>query len=77
MKAFKATGTFLMGEKTQPFNKEVAAKDKKEAEELVFSIMGSKHGVKRFRIDIDKIIPLKTEEITDLVVAYKIKEAEQ
>ncbi len=76
MKAFKATGTFLMGEKTQLFSKEVAAKDKNEAEELVFSIMGSKHNVKRFRIDIEKISPLKPEEITDPVVAYKIKEAE-
>ncbi len=75
MKAFKATGTFLMGEKTQPFSKEVAAKDQKEAEELVFSIMGSKHNVKRFRIDIENITPIKDEEITDLVVAYKIKEA--
>jgi len=75
MKAFKATGTFLMGEKIQPFSKEVAAKDQNEAKELVFSIMGSKHNVKRFRIDIEKIILLKTEEITDLVVAYKIKEA--
>ena len=75
MKAFKATGTFLMGKDIQPFSKEVAAKDKNEAEELVYSIMGSKHNVKRFRIDIEKLVPIKDDEITDQVIAYKIKEA--
>ncbi len=77
MKAFKATGTFLMGRDTQPFSKEVAAKDKEDAEEQVYSIMGSKHGVKRFRIDIDKIVPLKQEDITDSVIAYKTSKGEQ
>ena len=75
MKAFKATGTFLMGKDTQKFTKEVAAKDKKEAEEQVYSIIGSKHGVKRTQVNIDKITPVKNEEIEDPVVQYKVKGA--
>ena len=78
MKAFKATGTFQMGRNSeQPFSKEIAAKDKEDAEQQVYSIMGSKHGIKRFRITIDKIVPMKTEDITDSVIAYKVSKGEQ
>ena len=72
MKAFKVSGTFLMGRDMQPFTKEVAAENKDEAKELVYSIMGSKHGVKRFRIEIKDIKPLKPEEVTDPVITHKI-----
>ncbi len=78
MKAFKATGTFQMGRNAdQPFSKEIAAKDKEDAEQQVYSIIGSKHGVKRFRITIDNITPLKQEDITDSVIAYKTSKGEQ
>lgn len=76
MKAFKVTGTFLMGREKQPFTKEVAAKDKSEAEEQVYSIIGSKHGVKRFRVNINKVDPMKPEDVTDSVIAHKIGKGE-
>ncbi|MCK4757965.1 MAG: 50S ribosomal protein L18a [Thermoplasmata archaeon] len=72
MKAFKVSGTFLMGRDMQPFTKEVAAEDKNDAEEQVYSIMGSKHGVKRFRIKIENITPMKTEDVKDPVIIHKI-----
>ena len=34
--------------------------------------MGSKHRVKRFRIDIEKISSVKADEIQDPVVSYKV-----
>ena len=43
MKAFKVTGTFLMGRKMQPFSIEVASKDEAGAKESTYTILGSKH----------------------------------
>ena len=72
MKAFKVTGSFRMGRKPNPFAKEVAAADKKAAEEVVLSDLGSKHKVKRYDITIDKVTEMKPEEVTDLTVSFKI-----
>ena len=72
MKAFKVTGSFRMGRKPSPFAKEVAANDKKAAEEMIFSDLGSKHKVKRYDITIDKVTEIKPEDVTDLAVSFKI-----
>ncbi len=72
MKAFKVTGSFRMGRKPSPFTKEVAAKDKKAAEESIFSDLGSKHKVKRYDITIDKVTELKPDEVTDSAISFKI-----
>jgi len=74
MKAFKVTGSFRMGRKPNPFAKEVAAKDKKAAEEIILSDLGSKHKVKRYDISIDKVTELKPDEISDVAVSFKIGE---
>jgi len=72
MKAFRVTGTFRMGRSKQDFTKEVASNDKKEAAESVLSDLGSKHKVKRYDIDIDKVKEIKPEEISDTIVAFKV-----
>lgn len=72
MKAFRVTGTFRMGRSKQDFTKEVASNDKNEATELVLSDLGSKHKVKRYDIKIDKVKEIKTEEISDSIVAFKV-----
>ena len=72
MKAFKVTGSFRMGRKPSPFAKEVAAADKKAAEEVVLSDLGSKHKVKRYDITIDKVTELKSDDVRDLSVRFKI-----
>ena len=74
MKAFKVTGNFRMGRKTSPFSKEVAANDKKSAEETILSDLGSKHKVKRYDITIDKVAELKPDDVADLAVRFKISE---
>ena len=72
MKAFKVTGSFRMGKSPSPFAKEVAAKDKKAAEEIIFSDLGSKHKVKRYDITIDKVTEMKPDDVADLAVRFKL-----
>ena len=72
MKAFKVTGSFRMGRKPNPFAKEVAAADKKAAEETILSDLGSKHKVKRYDITIDKVTELKPEEVQDPAISFKL-----
>ncbi len=74
MKAFKVTGSFRMGKKPSPFAKEVAAKDKKAAEETILSDLGSKHKVKRYDISIDKVTELKLDEVSDNAIRFKLGE---
>ena len=50
----------------------VSPADKKAAEEVVLSDLGSKHKVKRYDITIDKGTEMKPEEVTDLTVSFKI-----
>ena len=72
MKAFKVTGSFRMGRGPSPFAKEVAAMDKKAAEEVVLSDLGSKHKVKRYDITIDKVTEMKPDDVADLSVRFKL-----
>ncbi len=72
MKAFKVTGTFLMGRQREKFTKEVAAEDKNAAIEHIYSVIGSTHNVKRPKIDIEDVSALKQDEISDIVIAYKV-----
>ena len=72
MKAFKVTGSFRMGRSPSPFAKEVAAMDKKAAEEVVLSDLGSKHKVKRYDITIDKVTELKPDEVSDSAISFKL-----
>ena len=77
MKAFRVTGSFRMGREKENFTKEVASKDKKGAMEFILSDLGSKHKVKRYDIQIDKVQELKPEEITDAVVTYMVNEMKE
>lgn len=74
MKAFRVTGSFKMGRMFQNFSKEVISKDKKEAEEITLSDLGSKHKVKRYQITIKDIKELKPDEVTDTIISYKLGE---
>ena len=73
MKAYKAVGSFTISKQNymkreQPFNIEVAAKDEADAAHTVLSTIGSRHSVTRKYVTIKEIVPLKADEITDLVV---------
>ena len=59
-----------MKNKWQPFAKEIISSSKPKAKEKIFSLMGSKHGVKRRVIEIDEIEEVPSEEIENPIVKY-------
>ncbi|WP_455392567.1 50S ribosomal protein L18Ae [[Eubacterium] cellulosolvens] len=66
--AFLITGNFRKGKKNQKFTKEVIVTTKQNAEEYIYSILGSKHRVKRREITISKIEELPNDKITDPII---------
>jgi len=74
MKAFKASGSFKMDKRRrQKFRIEIAAEDKDAAVEKVLSTLGSRHRLKRREIEIDELVEIPPEEITDPVVEYLVR----
>ena len=73
MKVYRVKGKFLMGKIWQPFSKEIIGNDENEARERLFSILGSRHRVKRRMIKIDSIREVNKEEIGDPVVKYMVE----
>ena len=72
MKAYKATGTFLMKDRWQDFTKEVAAEDPAKAKQNVLSDLGSKHRVPRKFVKIEKIEEIPADNVENQVVRWKI-----
>ena len=73
MKVYRIEGKFLMGKIWQPFSKEIIGNDENEARERLFSILGSRHRVKRRMIKIDSIREVNKEEIQDPVIKYMVE----
>ena len=72
MKAFKVTGTFRNRPGMQKFSKEVAAKDKDSAVEMVMSVLGSKNRAKRTEILVESVVEMKQDDVTDQIVLHRI-----
>jgi large subunit ribosomal protein LX len=71
MKAYEIKGEFRISVRQwQPFTIEVASADEPAAVERVFSLIGSRHRVKRQFVRIKDVRAMKTEEITDHQVKY-------
>ena len=62
-----------MGKIRQPFSKEVIGNDENEAKERLFSILGSRHRVKRRMIKVEAIREVRKEEIEDPVIKYLVE----
>lgn len=73
MKIYRIEGRFLMGKIWQPFSKEVIGNDENEAKERLFSILGSRHRVKRRMIKVEAIREVSKEEIEDPVIKYLVE----
>lgn len=65
-----------MGEIWQPFCKEIIGNDEDEAKEKIYSILGSRHKVKRKMIKIESIQEIQKNEITDPVIKYTVEKYE-
>ena len=71
MKAFEVKGQFRISmRKWQPFTIQVASEDEAAAVERTFSLIGSRHKVKRPFVKIDGVKTLKNDEITDHMVRH-------
>jgi len=71
MKAYEIKGEFKISvRRWQPFTIEVASADEPAAVERVFSLIGSRHRVKRQFVRIEGVRAMKPEEITNHQVKY-------
>ena len=71
MKAFEVKGQFRISVRNwQPFTIEVASEDEAAAVERTFSLIGSRHKVKRPFVKIDGVRALGNDEITDHMVKH-------
>ena len=73
MKAFRVKGTFQMGDRWQDFTKEVVDKDAEAVKEQVYSRLGSKHRVKRSKIQILDVKEISLEEVSDPMTKYLLE----
>ena len=73
MKVYRIKGKFLMGKIWQPFSKEFIGSDEEDAKERMYSIIGSRHRVKRRMIKIEEIREVGKDEIQDPVIKYMVE----
>ncbi|RLF52800.1 MAG: 50S ribosomal protein L18a [Thermoplasmata archaeon] len=76
MKVYRVAGKFLMGEIWQTFRKEIIGNSEEEAKERIYSILGSRHKVKRRMIKIESIEEIQKNEISDPVIKYMVEKHE-
>ncbi|KUO40545.1 MAG: hypothetical protein APZ16_05010 [Candidatus Hadarchaeum yellowstonense] len=65
MQIYRISGWFKQGLFKQKFRREVVALSEKQALEIVYSLLGSRHGLSRNRIHIEEVTEIKPEEVTD------------
>ena len=67
-KNYRVKGSFVMGSETQVFTKEFRAIKEEDIYEKLYSIFGSKHGIKRNQIKVDSIEEITEDEVEDPIV---------
>ena len=67
-KIYRIKGSFVMGSETQVFTKEFRAIKEEDIYEKIYSIFGSKHGIKRNLIKVDSIEEIADDEVLDPVL---------
>jgi large subunit ribosomal protein LX len=73
LKPFRVRGKFIMGGAWQVFSKEFCAMDEEDCTEQAYSILGSRHGVKRKLIAINRIEEIKNiNDIQDPIIKERI-----
>ncbi|MEL9999064.1 MAG: 50S ribosomal protein L18Ae [Thermoplasmata archaeon] len=72
MKIYRVIGNYRQGKKLIRITKEIAAKNKQEAEEYFYSFLGSVYGKNRREINIEDAYSIPLKEATDPRARYKI-----
>jgi len=67
-KIYRIQGSFIMGDQTQVFTKELKSMSEENIYEKIYSEFGSKHGINRNQIDIKEIKEISAEEVNDPIV---------
>ena len=67
-KIFRIQGKFMMGKSLKPFTKELKGIKEEDIYEKIYSEFGSKHGIGRDKIKIEKISEISIDEIQDPVI---------
>ncbi len=71
MKVFRVAGLYSpKGKKWYKFTKDVVAEEEDSAKEKIYSIIGSKYGIKRRLVDIKEIKEINPEDSEDPMVKY-------
>ncbi|PSG96898.1 50S ribosomal protein L18a [Thermoplasmatales archaeon SW_10_69_26] len=76
MQPYRVSGEFQMGGEMHPFTLETLADTTEEAREWTFSVLGSKHRVRRTQVDIDQVSQPDPDEVEDPTVRYKLDKQE-
>ena len=58
---YRVEGTFQMDGEWRPYNKLISAPNEAQARERIFTLLGSKHRLKRREIRVEKIQPAEGE----------------
>jgi large subunit ribosomal protein LX len=74
VKVFRVKGEFPMGDRIQPFTKELASTAPENVREKLLSDIGSKHKVKRAKIVIHSIEEISPEDAEDPFVKFAVGE---
>ena len=77
VKVFRVIGEIKKPNFETEFRKEVRALNPEDAVEKVYTLLGSKHRVKRYQMNISKVEELKPEEIEDVLVKKMTPGAEE
>jgi large subunit ribosomal protein LX len=76
MPPFRVSGEFQMGQDYHPFTLETLADTEEEAREWAFSVLGSKHRVRRTQVDIDQVTQPAPDEVEDPTVRSQLDKQE-
>ncbi len=73
MKIYRVVGSYKFGNRWLPFTKEIAAKNKEEAIDQYYSLLGSYYGKKRREIKVEDASSIPFEEAKDSRARYKYR----
>ncbi|MGC8585564.1 MAG: 50S ribosomal protein L18Ae [Thermoplasmata archaeon] len=76
MISYRVEGYMKNGKKYIQINKEIVAKDKDDALERFYCLLGSNYGKKRRELKIEKVDVLDPENAKNPVVLYHLKKGE-
>ncbi len=75
MKIYRVIGNYKQGKKWVHISKEVAARNKQEAEDYFYSLLGSIYRKNRREVNIEDVYSIPLKEASDPRAIYRYKKA--